>query len=70
MVGKCKHQIENLVFIVNSRTALLLVIPCLVLPPLSVTAQEHIERVVGVSDGDTLTILDDRKQKSKYHRLR
>ena len=28
-------------------------------------AQEHIGRVVGVSDGDTITILNDRKQQIK-----
>lgn len=33
--------------------------------PLFAAAQEHIGRVVGVSDGDTLPILDDRKQQIK-----
>ncbi|MCO6428234.1 MAG: thermonuclease family protein [Nitrosomonas communis] len=33
--------------------------------PLFAAAQEHIGRVVGVSDGDTITILDDRKQQIK-----
>ena len=33
--------------------------------PLLAVAQEHIGRVVEVSDGDTITILDDRKQQIK-----
>jgi micrococcal nuclease len=33
--------------------------------PLFAAAQEHIGRVVGISDGDTLTILDNHKQQIK-----
>lgn len=50
---------------VNCKAVLFLVLLYLTLLPLSATAQEHIGRVVGVSDGDTLTILNDRKQQIK-----
>lgn len=51
--------------IVNFKTALFLFLLYLALLPLSITAQEYIGRVVGVSDGDTLTIIDSRKQQIK-----
>lgn len=50
---------------VNFKAVLFLVLLYLALLPLSAAAQEHIGRVVGVSDGDTLTILNDRKQQIK-----
>lgn len=42
-----------------------LLLLCIAFLPLFAVAQEHIGRVVGVSDGDTITILDDRKQQIK-----
>lgn len=51
--------------IVNSKAVLFLGLLYLALLPISATAQEHIGQVVGISDGDTLTILDDRKQQIK-----
>ena len=49
----------------NSKVILCLVLLYLALLPLSATAEEQIGRVVGIADGDTLTILDDRKQQIK-----
>lgn len=49
----------------NSKVILCLVLFYLALLPLSATAEEQIGRVVGIADGDTLTILDDRKQQIK-----
>ena len=49
----------------NTKKLLFLILLYLVLLPFSATAQEYIGRVVGVSDGDTITILDDRKQQIK-----
>jgi len=53
------------VAIVNSKAVLFLGLLYLALLPISATAQEHIGQVVGISDGDTLTILDNRKQQIK-----
>ncbi|SFI39605.1 thermonuclease family protein [Nitrosomonas sp. Nm34] len=52
----------KLVTMVNSKAFLFLFLLYLVLLPFSAIAQEYIGRVVGVSDGDTITILDDQKQ--------
>lgn len=49
----------------NSKVILCLVLFYLALLPLSAMADEQIGRVVGIADGDTLTILDDRKQQIK-----
>ena len=49
----------------NSKAILCLVLLCLALLPLSAVAEEQIGRVVGVTDGDTLTMLDGRKQQIK-----
>ncbi|MBK6616922.1 MAG: thermonuclease family protein [Nitrosomonas sp.] len=49
----------------NFKQVLFLVLLCVALLPLPAAAQEHIGRVVGVSDGDTLTILDNRKKQIK-----
>lgn len=49
----------------NFKRVVFLVLLYIALWPLSAAAQEHIGRVVGVSDGDTLTILDNRKQQIK-----
>ncbi|SFM82217.1 thermonuclease family protein [Nitrosomonas communis] len=51
--------------LINFKKILFLLLLCISLLPLFAVAQEHIGRVVGVSDGDTITILDDRKQKIK-----
>jgi micrococcal nuclease len=60
-----KLNLENLVVLANTQTLLFLILLYLVLLPFSATAQEYIGRVVGISDGDTITILDDRKQQIK-----
>lgn len=49
----------------NSKAILCLVLLYLALIPLSAVAEEQIGRVVGVTDGDTLTMLDGRKQQIK-----
>ncbi len=49
----------------NSKAILCLVLLYLALLPLSATAEEQIGRVVAVTDGDTLTMLDGRKQQIK-----
>ncbi len=49
----------------NSKAILFLVLLYLALLPLSATAEEQIGRVVAVTDGDTLTMLDGRKQQIK-----
>lgn len=49
----------------NSKAILCLVLLYLALLPLSAVAEEQIGRVVGVTDGDTLTMLDGRKQQIK-----
>jgi endonuclease YncB( thermonuclease family) len=49
----------------NSKAILCLVLLYLALLPLSAVAEEQIGRVVGVTDGDTLTMLDSRKQQIK-----
>ena len=49
----------------NSKAILCLVLLYLALLPLSATAEEQIGRVIGVTDGDTLTMLDGRKQQIK-----
>ena len=49
----------------NSKAILCLVLLYLALLPLSAAAEEQIGRVVGVTDGDTLTMLDGRKQQIK-----
>ncbi|MEQ1789803.1 MAG: thermonuclease family protein [Rickettsiales bacterium] len=49
----------------NSKTILCLVLLYLALLPLSAVAEEQIGRVVDVTDGDTLTMLDSRKQQIK-----
>ncbi|SCZ85012.1 thermonuclease family protein [Nitrosomonas mobilis] len=49
----------------NFKQVLFLVLLCVAFLPLSAVAQEHIGRVVGVSDGDTLTILDNQKKQIK-----
>ncbi|WP_297745676.1 thermonuclease family protein [Nitrosomonas sp.] len=51
--------------LINFKRILFLVLLCIAFLPLLATAQEHIGRVVGISDGDTLTILDDRKKQIK-----
>jgi micrococcal nuclease len=50
---------------IKSKSIQILVLLYFVLLPLIATAQEYIGRVVGISDGDTITILDDRKQQIK-----
>ena len=50
---------------INFKRVLFLVLLCIAFLPLFAVAQEHIGRVVGVADGDTITILDDRKQQIK-----
>ncbi|SFM64472.1 thermonuclease family protein [Nitrosomonas communis] len=50
---------------INFKRVLFLLLLCIACLPLFAVAQEHIGRVVGVSDGDTITILDDRKQQIK-----
>lgn len=49
----------------KAKAILWLVLLYLSFLPLSATAEELIGRVIGVTDGDTLTILDDRKQQIK-----
>jgi endonuclease YncB( thermonuclease family) len=49
----------------NSKAILCLVLLYLALLPVSAVAEEQIGRVVGVTDGDTLTMLDSRKQQIK-----
>lgn len=49
----------------NSKAILCLVLLYLALLPLSAVAEEQIGRVVGVTDGDTLTMLDGQKQQIK-----
>lgn len=49
----------------NSKAILCLVLLYLALLPLSAAAEEQIGRVVAVTDGDTLTMLDGRKQQIK-----
>lgn len=49
----------------NFKRILFLALLCIAFLPLFAVAQEHIGRVVGVSDGDTVTILDDQKQQIK-----
>lgn len=49
----------------NSKAILCLILLYLALLPLSAVAEEQIGRVVGVTDGDTLTMLDGRKQQIK-----
>lgn len=49
----------------NSKAILCLVLLYLALLPLSAVAEEQTGRVVGVTDGDTLTMLDGRKQQIK-----
>ncbi|SFM43583.1 thermonuclease family protein [Nitrosomonas communis] len=51
--------------IANTKTLLFVILLYLVLLPLPATAQEYIGRVVGISDGDTLTLLDNQKQQIK-----
>ncbi len=51
--------------LINYKRVLFLVLLYLAFLPLFAASQEHIGRVVAVSDGDTLTILDDRKQQIK-----
>ncbi|SFN02067.1 thermonuclease family protein [Nitrosomonas communis] len=51
--------------IANTKTLLFIILLYLVLLPLPATAQEYIGRVVGISDGDTLTLLDNQKQQIK-----
>jgi micrococcal nuclease len=53
------------VSLINFKRILFLVLLYLAFVPVFAAAQEHIGRVVGVSDGDTITILDDRKQQIK-----
>ena len=50
---------------INFKRISFLLLLCIAFLPLFTMAQEHIGRAVGVSDGDTLTILDDRKQQIK-----
>ncbi|TYP80286.1 nuclease-like protein [Nitrosomonas communis] len=51
--------------LINYKRVLFLVLLYLAFLPLFAAFQEHIGRVVAISDGDTLTILDDRKQQIK-----
>ncbi|TYP75792.1 MULTISPECIES: thermonuclease family protein [Nitrosomonas] len=51
--------------LINSKKNLFLLLLYLAFLLLFAAAQEHIGRVVGVSDGDTLTIIDNRKQQIK-----
>ncbi|SFM53396.1 DUF2523 domain-containing protein [Nitrosomonas communis] len=51
--------------IANTKTLLFVIFLYLILLPLPATAQEYIGRVVGISDGDTLTLLDNQKQQIK-----
>ncbi|WP_218152121.1 thermonuclease family protein [Nitrosomonas communis] len=48
--------------LINFKRISFLLLLCIAFLPLFAVAQEHIGRVVGVLDGDTITILDDRKQ--------